>query len=284
MKAKRNLYLHLAVVAMALLAASSSVAQPYGPVNDPVGFWPFDGNYLDYGGSGLNGVGFATSFIPGTRLVYPPSNPPNGQLGQAVHFNGASSYVSVPHASGLNLTDAISIVFYARFGRCGPAEVLLAKRVQEGDMNYVVEWGSAPGGGCVIEFLYGSLAGGHYPVYMAPANLADGNWHCLGFSYVFGQPATAHWFIDGSEVAGVWKYGNGTTDQYCGTQLPAANGYQLTVGYQLSTSPSYFLGDIDDLYLYRTALSGAEIHTVCAWEPPVATENQTWGQLKSLYK
>lgn len=216
------------------------------------------------------------SFVPGVIET------PLGDIGQAAHFDGISSWAEVADEAPLDLTAEISITMYVRTSRCLVSGEILAAKRADNSMNYVLEWGRNAEGNARVYFLYGDSSTGHYPVYSALAPmLADGQWHCLGFSLVFGQPGTATFTVDGAVIPGAWLYGDGSGDSNCGTQFPVTNDAPLAIGRQ--PSGYHFLGDIDDFRIYNCALSIGEFHEVCI-NDPVDTEKQAWGNVKSLFR
>jgi hypothetical protein len=83
---------------------------------------------------------------------------------------------------------------------------------------------------------------------------ADGNWHHVAVSYTFGQGDSLRGYVDGKLSAGAWDYG-GKTDE-----APVVDDDQIWIGSALANNAgNSFAGGIDEVAIYRTALSAERI-------------------------
>jgi hypothetical protein len=83
---------------------------------------------------------------------------------------------------------------------------------------------------------------------------ADGNWHHIAVSYTFGQGDSLRGYVDGKLSPGAWDYG-GKTDE-----APVVDDDQIWIGSALANNAgNSFAGGIDEVAIYRTALSAERI-------------------------
>ncbi|HET6426674.1 MAG TPA: DUF1553 domain-containing protein [Planctomycetaceae bacterium] len=82
----------------------------------------------------------------------------------------------------------------------------------------------------------------------------DSGWHHIAVTYVFGDPDTIRGYSDGKPVKGKWDYGGATKE------APVVDNDELWIGSSMGGNPSStFQGQIDEVALYRTALSPERI-------------------------
>lgn len=81
-------------------------------------------------------------------------------------------------------------------------------------------------------------------------------WHHVAVTYRFGDPKSVRGYIDGEKLDGTWDYGGPTEEE------PVVDNDQVWIGSSLGGSPSNTLvGMVDEIALYRTALSAERIAT-----------------------
>lgn len=81
-------------------------------------------------------------------------------------------------------------------------------------------------------------------------------WHHVAVTYKFGEPKSVRGYIDGEKLDGTWDYGGPTEEE------PVVDNDQVWIGSSLGGSPSNTLvGMVDEIALYRTALSAERIAT-----------------------
>ena len=245
--------LPLSLVMMGLLVIMGvSVAQAQDGL---VALWALDeesgSTIIDSSPNGLNGTANGTSIIDGVK-------------GKARSFNGSTDFLDVPDNSLLDINDEITIMFWVKTDQAFvlPNAFPISKRVTDGEINYTVVLGQI-GGSSVIGFQFGASPA---VMYYANTDFYDNQWHHYGVSFQFGNPASARWVIDGNLVSGTWYQGDGS-------QVPNTNAANLQIGRQLSTSPCYYKGALDQVRIYGDALDETQIHAI--YEEEAQTPQET---------
>ncbi len=225
--------------------------------HDQVASWPLDElsgiTCVDATGNGLDGTATGTTII-------------DGRIGKCRSFIGSGEYIEVPDNDLLDITDRITIMFWARTDQpfSSPNAVPLIKRVTDGDINYAVVFGnvmdvttsgSSLASGLAFQFEYAPCV-----LYGTYFEFHDDNWHHYAISLEFGNPSSAVWVIDGTQRSGWWQYDNATPA--AGTEMPSANNYPLRIGGQISSSPGYWNGELDQIGIYNQALTVEEIRRI----------------------
>jgi Leucine-rich repeat (LRR) protein len=92
--------------------------------------------------------------------------------------------------------------------------------------------------------------------YFSDSIMPNNTWLHVVVTHVFGNSTTTKLYLNGSQITGSWT-GNG--NKY----LTAFPHYNITIGYsQDNTYPWWFHGQIDDLRLYKRAISAAEVDSI----------------------
>ena len=162
-----------------------------------------------------------------------------GKNGNALSFNGSSARVTVPDAPSLRLTTGMTLEAWVF-----PTTVTSRWRdvVFKGDDNYYLmattPVGSAPGAGGIFSGTYGETFGAS----ALPAN----TWSHLSATY---DGTTLRLYVNGTHVA---------SRAQTGTLATSAN--PLNIGGDAFYN-QYFSGRIDDVRVYNTALSAAQIQS-----------------------
>ncbi len=217
-------------------------------------FWPLDEQsgtlVADASGHGLAGTASGATIIDGVK-------------GKARSFNGVNNYIEVPDNDFLDINTQITLMMWAKIDPTATEGFLISKRIQNDvncDINYDIKYGGSPGG-VYLAFQFGSgcATGSNYALANVP-NLNDNEWHHLAVSFVFGQPSSALWMIDGAGQPGTWSHWNGSSGG--GDQIPNTNSYNLEIGRQLSASPGYHKGAVDQIRIFNRALSENEIRDI----------------------
>jgi len=176
------------------------------------------------------------------------------KVSNGFNLDGTDDYISVTDpgvGSALDVAAATSITLMAWIK---PTSLpLVGEILCKGTNNYGMETGDGVGGNQQkLTFYY--FDGAAWQNYRTTANvLASGIWHHVAFTYTFGTPGSAVFYVNGASVAGSWTSGAGTT-------APQQNNLALTVGFCAASTP--FPGVLDDVSIWKRALSGAEISTV----------------------
>lgn len=162
-----------------------------------------------------------------------------GKFGGALTFNGSSSRVTVPDALSLHLTSAMTLEAWVR-----PTAVSSAWRdvIFKGNDNYYLNAtstnGSRPAAGALF-------SGTHGEVY-APSALTVNTWAHLASTY---DGSSQKLYVDGNLVASRAQSGPITI-----SSNPLEIGSDHIYGL-------YFAGQIDEVRVYDTALSQAQVQT-----------------------
>jgi hypothetical protein len=162
-----------------------------------------------------------------------------GKNGNALSFNGSSARVTIPDAPSLRLTAGMTLEAWVF-----PTTVTGRWRdvVFKGDDNYYLmattPVGSAPGAGGIFSGSYGETFGAS----ALPAN----TWSHLSATY---DGTTLRLYVNGVQVA---------SRAQTGTLATSAN--PLNIGGDAFYN-QYFAGRIDDVRVYNTALSAAQIQS-----------------------
>ncbi len=86
------------------------------------------------------------------------------------------------------------------------------------------------------------------------AGISSHNWHHVAVTYTFGKKKSLTAYIDGKPVSGKWDMGGDTT------LAPVVDNDELWLGSSMGGSVnSSFDGQLDEVALYRTALSAKQI-------------------------
>ena len=219
-------YAFLALLAFGLLAAPAQNAQP----SDLVAAYAFNegsgSTVADLSGNGnvgtLSGASWTTA----------------GKFGSALAFNGSNARVRVEDSASLDLTSAVTLEawVYPAASQSGWRAV-----VQKEADSYLLSASSHVGD---LRPATGVTVNGSVPNAFGPSALPVGAWTHLAMTY---DGAALRLFVNGVQVASTPVSGNIT---------PTAN--PLWIG---GNSPygEYFAGRIDEVRVYRVALSQAEI-------------------------
>ena len=207
--------------------ATATTPAATGP--SPVAAYAFDegsGSVVaDSSGSGNNGTVANTVWSAG------------GKYGGALSFNGSSSLVTIPNAASLQLTTGMTLEAWV-----DPSVVNASWRdvIYKGDDNYYLEGtsnnGSRPGAG-------GTFASS---VVFGTSALSANSWAFLAVSY---DKTTVRLYVNGTQVATL-----------AATANIATSANPLQIGGD-SLYGQYFAGLIDNVRVYNTALTAAQIQT-----------------------
>jgi len=226
----RILFLRVAGLVFALVVAFPAAA---ASTEDLVLLFPFDqdsgATATDLSGNGNHGT------VSATRA--------EGKFGQAVQFDGVDDAIRVQHSSSLVFSNAITVEAWVNLDAgAGSAKIMQKKAVS----------GSGPGG-----FIFGAW-------FANPAGHAFEVYDTQGQQHI-GDTGVA-------PVRGTWQHVAGTFDgstinMYLDGVLKKSTAYQgsfgantdeLLIGIQ-SNNLMPLKGKLDDIRIYRSALSASEI-------------------------
>ncbi|HET9667625.1 MAG TPA: LamG domain-containing protein, partial [Desertimonas sp.] len=220
-------------VAVAAAVLGVLVATPNGNSSTPglVAAYAFDE------GSGVTVTDASGNSNSGTAVSSTWSS--SGKYGKALSFNGTSSRVTIPDTASLHLSSAMTLEAWVR-----PSAVTNKWRdvIMKGNDNYYLEAtsnkSSRPAGGAII--------GGSTTEAISTTALPVNTWTHLAATY------------DGSALR-LYVNGNLTrTTAKTGAITASANA--LTIGSDPYYG-QYFAGLIDEIRIYNTALTQAQIQS-----------------------
>jgi hypothetical protein len=198
----------------------------------------FTGNTADSSDHQYNGINH------GATLTTDRYGMPN----KAYHFNGGSNYISIADTADLRLnnTDFTISAWFLLDSLSTTNKAILTKRTTAAFSGYIlnVEGSLQPSPG-KLNF---QVAGGSDPRVFSSTIVPIGSWQQVAVTYT-NSNHTAKMYLNGT-----WN-ATGT-----GIQTPSgATTSALWIGGDVSGSPYYFEGKIDDVQIFTCAYSDSEI-------------------------
>jgi hypothetical protein len=169
-----------------------------------------------------------------------------GIRGQALQFDGADDWVTVPDAASLDLVSGMTLEAWVRPGAMTGWETVLLKERGADQFAYALyaHDGGALSGGAPVPS--GNVDVSAAPrTLRGPSTLPAEQWTHLATTY---DGATQRIFVNGAQVASRAQGGSITL-----------SGGVLRIGGNNSFAGEFFEGLIDDVRVYNRALSAAEI-------------------------
>jgi len=172
-----------------------------------------------------------------------------GQVGQALTFDGSTTFVSAPNSPPIDIgTGDFSIDFWMRVddptvitGR--GARVILDKRNNTNGYHIFLSNGRFG-----IQLADGTLDNNYQPTTPSPL---DKLWHFYAVTVQRGSPTGIQFYVDGQLVSGT------------GNPIPHPQSLSNTTSLQLGKATTggseNFKGALDEFELFRKALSAAEV-------------------------
>ena len=223
--ARAMFFIALVVVLVSITPSRLAIAAPSGLVA-AYGFDEGSGTTVtDQSGNGNNGTIANATWAT------------TGKYGHALQFNGSNARVNVPDVAALHFTTGMTLEAWVN-----PSSVTSAWRdvIYKGNDNYYLSatscCNSRPAGGGII--------GGSYGEAYGTANLAKSTWTYLALTY---DGATVRLYVNGTQVASAAHTGSIAT-----STNPLQIGGDSIYG-------QYFTGMIDEVRVYNTALTAAQI-------------------------
>jgi hypothetical protein len=232
--------------------------------DNPVAYWRFNDaggttSYDTIGGLPATAVNNATLAVAGPRYQGIESN--NG----AAAFDGDGDSFSITDPGTASVLDfgagqSITLEAWVRLDGIDATEspTIISKSrsgVGAGNQNYALRLRELSGAGtsAALDFLYSD--GSNFQRWDSVATIreGDGRWHHVALTYTFGQGNSILGYLDGMPITGSWNMGNGNV-------APFQDNDILWIGSQQAGIPVVTMqGAIDEVAIYRRALSGAEI-------------------------
>jgi hypothetical protein len=272
---------HLApALAVLLTATLTQAADPYGEAvlrDEPVAWWRFEAlqgqRAINSAGEGLIGAvqGNVRNDVAGPR---PGEFPDFASANRAAMFPRGSNYIVVPDPGEQSLLDfdngdALTLEAWVRWdgGLAGSFPYIVGKgrthRPGKSHRNQNYALRLAPqSSGVHLSFLFcdaetepdkkGGIGNDGHRWTSTASIPEDGAWHHVALTYEFGTPENIRGYIDGEATGGKWDMGGPTTKR------PVVDNDELWIGSSMKGGAT-FGGEIDEVAIYRTALSPEQI-------------------------
>lgn len=166
-----------------------------------------------------------------------------GKVDGALVFNGKDTAVTVADAEELRITGDMTVAFWVRKKASGGDWQRLVGKGDEKIRNYGVWTGGGEGGGNKVLFQQYDAGAQTVLQLFSEKSLKPGQWHHVA-AVLEGDRATI--YLDGAKDAAGTRTGT-----------PGTSNAPLTIGY--ASLHAWFAGSMDDVRLYRRALSADEV-------------------------
>ncbi len=204
------------------------------PTNGLVAYYPFNGNANDSSGNNNNG----------TINAVTPAADRFGNTNSAYSFDGVTSSITIPHSSSLVISNnTFSYSFWVKVN------------AWQTNTNEYYLFSKHSGSGS-------TQSGYHSYIYQSALTLrykngSASNW---GATSSTSNPTAGTWFhvVNTIDNTSNKTYINGTLVDTQPAQIVGANSTNLTIGYD-PIGGQHFLGDLDDIRIYNTALTQTEV-------------------------
>ena len=259
------------------LVPSWAAAESYPEIvsaDRPAAYWRFDGGKLTlHAGSSAAEVLKIGKVVGPVKLDEPGPTVDRFPLFEssnvAAKWNGEAHVVVADPGdqSPLDFTvgDSITLEAWVNVAKLGSGQSMYVigkgrtnnKEVAADNQNYALRVQGSNGQAC-ISFLFRNAdnrRGQRNDFHRWDSHSGFGinsGWHYVAVSYTFGKPETIRGYVDGKPVDGFWnkEYG-GATDKG-----PVVDNDELWIGSSMGgAKSSTFQGSIDEVALYRTALT-----------------------------
>lgn len=235
------------------------------PTASLVGYWPFDGNANDYSGNSNNGT------VNGATLTVDRF----GNANRAYSFNGISNNIVVPNSTSIDMTNStdFSIAFWENtYSSPNSDASMISKNSYGSQSGYMFFSNSTNSGYC--------NTAGQLSFYAAAGSGGDA---CANNAIATGTNLNTWIFIVGvydATLNQAYLYVNGVLQTDVGSRSGSmSTSVPLTFGSHPSNL-GYFKGALDDIRIYKTKLTQAQItalYTECGAVP--ATPLNTTGSV-----
>ena len=248
---------------ISLLFLFAAIAQAAGPVAR----WDFNEEDV----SRAVAAGGIQRDVPGPR---PPDYPGFEANNTAIHLDGRGAHLALADpgaASVFDFTngDAITLEAWVQVEgapRSGENIYVIGKGRTDtagfaaDNQNWALRLRAAGGQFCV-SFLFataraaGAKSDAHWHRWTTKTGFApNSGWHHIAVTYQFGDPKSAHGWIDGRSLPGAWDMGGATAEP------PVVDDDAVWIGSSMKGSASAsFHGVLDAVAIHREIVSDAEL-------------------------
>jgi prepilin-type N-terminal cleavage/methylation domain-containing protein len=194
---------------------------------DAVGAWDFNDNALDKSGNNNSGILNGPTYVD--SMVFS-----GGNFGKALNFNGISDFIDLPNDLGYTVQVSAFAWFKSNGIPAGGYHIILGGQQLEISIHTT-----------------GILRTGVYTTIRCVGDrgsgLTDGNWHYVGFTF---DGSAKKSYIDGNFIGPL---------QSCNSDPLTYSFAYRRIGRFGSNTSYYTNGLIDEMSIYSTALSSAQI-------------------------
>jgi len=217
---------------------ANSMSQSFNTANGLIGYWPFDGNTNDLSGFAYNGTG--TNLTATTDRF--------GNANSAYHFDGSTSFVSIPDKVALRLNNTdFTLNAWVKLDAYNTSylSTIVSKRFSGVNNGWL--WG-----------INGALTSPQGATYFGPGG---GNSDAIGTTVL----STGQWYmvtcVYNNAAQSLSIYINGVLNTTVTSILSpnALTTATMYIGKDGATGGYYFQGSMDDVSIYNSALSLSSI-------------------------
>jgi gliding motility-associated-like protein len=218
-------------------------------------YLPFNGNTLDMSGNSNHATNFGATL----------TSDASGRANCAYSFNGSSNYMEIANSVSLQVDTNLSLCVKVKVqgfyrGICFGNSLIAKGKNDFISGNYGLRF-SSPSAGCSRFDTgtqdYTGFCGGSYPFGIADTKpyIISNNWDCVVFTFN-GDTAKAY-------VNGVLRY------KFKGGASIGKNIEDVFLGRMNNTTyPYWFKGEMDEVRIYKRALSSSEVLDYCDFVAP----------------
>jgi len=249
----RKLVLAVVVIAFGWSSGASAL-----PANNPItagliAAYEFTGNSDDVSGNGNDGV------VIGATL----GSDRFGNANSAYDFDGVDDFIEVADSPSLSLSGQVTVVGWV-LTDSGSNNTIISKGLGDADEEYLLtRLGYQSSESAGVRTHLGTSTGWRV---IDGGTVALGEWHQVAMTYNGSLLKT---YIDGSEDLSVGWSGT-LRDNAIPLKIGRRGLNTWNTGMNFG-APSYWDGQIDDVYIYNRALSAAEVSTLYAVVPEPST-------------
>lgn len=230
-------------IMIVIMLAPAAVVLADSLTNGLVGFWRFE--------DGAGAVAKDSSPAGNQGVIHGDAAWTNGAVGQALVFNGSNTYVEIPPAASLGMTNALSVAVWVKFRqadgkkRCQP--ILDKTRGTGKNHGWALLWDDR-----VVEGVFFAQAL-RWELYVRQAgcviwdSITDDFWHHIAGTFdIQTKPFQLKLYLDGCLIG------------FAEISVPpSANELPIFIG--ASDLTERFKGLLDEVRIYKRALSEDEV-------------------------